>query len=429
MLIKDMVNANAEVKSKAKLSGDVLVQTFDEKDVEQKHPLQESHAHNTFQSEALNENIKYFGINNHKSNNTLKASCLSTLLLFHEKINDGDFHIPMYAVPYGMANTNTGNTAKDMGSLNPNEVESGFGYYRSVYDFSTSQCNGDLKSVGYYSQKMMYEKINIPNHSIYPVNTVGVTKNSAFYIRNDGELEQRKIAYRNPVFLSGVKDGFDTEFSDTPSNFTLCTDGKCRAYYITSSKKLREMVFDPSTQSYEQTDYDVAGLEYSNDTAKSTTDPDNNYIYCICAGGGTDNRVAYKIQKSNMTIVNSVNEYMDWSWGFAKYYNGAILFLNHNLNRDFSCAYWLDAETFYLHGTSFKIIDNFTSETYYPSAVQNMICDKYGLCAMYYVGYPQYSYHIDQLFPLMFTTYNLPETVNKTASQTMKITYTLTEES
>ena len=55
-----------------------------------------------------------------------------------------------------------------------------------------------------------------------------------------------------------------------------------------------------------------------------------------------------------------------------------------------------------------------------------MICDKYGLCAMYYKGG---SYHIDQLFPLMFTTYNLPETVSKTASQTMKITYTLTEES
>lgn len=438
MLIKGREKINSkvhEIHTDTVLHGHVLVQTFD--DLTGKI-TDEKEADNTFQTEALNALVKLSGINGYSTQNPFFNS-MRSLLLFHEKIKDGDYRLPLYAVPFGMANSRTDNTNKDMGSLNPNEVVSYSEGYMSVYDFSTSQCNGDLKSVGYYNQKYINDGagISIPS-SVYPSHFVGLSEGNLFYLDNNKKLCERHVGYKRPVFINGLKSDFEdsksTQFTDYPANFTICSDGICRSYYITSAKKLRELIFNPSILEYAQTDYDVAGIEYSCSTNHCTTDPDNNYIYCFCDGGGANNRVIYKIQKSNMTIVNSVNEYLNWGWAFAKYFNGGIFLITHNGKGGVSCGYWFDPETFYVHGVSFNLLNDFVSNvaTYESQNISNLLCDKDGiysaLLGTAYTGGSKYI-RFASCCPLMLTTYNLSETITKTASQTMKITYTLMEES
>ena len=395
--------------------------------------------HNTFMSDALNRAVREFGINYYSANNPF-INAMKSLLLFHEQINDGDYHLPFYAKPYGLADSSTGNTAVDMGSLNPNEIENSYGSYKSVYDFSTSQCNGELKAVGYeYVPRKTTEKSSFT----YNINDLVVgAKGNKLIIYNSSSKKLYEISanYNAPVF----KDENKSDVGDGSNfvgyrHFVICSDGKCYAYGI-SSLKLYEYIFDLSTYTLTTNTYDVAGIEFNSETRFCTTDTDNKYIYCLCAGD-SNGHVVYKIEKkitggtTTMTIVNSVKSKDLW-WTFYNvgYFNGGILLYPKYSSGDGptdngAVKYYFDTDLVQ-HHTTFTIFSPFDTSSY-NGLVQNIFEDVNGVYDLYntYNSYGQARQRFHATYPLMLTTYNLSETITKTASQTMKITYMLTEES
>lgn len=441
MLIKDMVNTNASAKSDLMLRGDVKIKLHNTKSGNTEF----IEGHNTFMSDALNVLVRENGINSYGAGSPLFDS-MRQLLLFHEQINDGDYHLPLYAKPYGMADDGTGNTATDMGSLNPNEVESGFGFYKSVYDFSTSQCNGELNSIGYYYQTNRFIRRQLSYSNNVDFHPAGLMNGREYYVKNN-KLTENLIPHNEPLFMTGTRDDFDARYSDQflknsdgtadsfsryLEDFTIGSDGKSYSYYIRSDKKLREMIFDPATLELKVNDFDVAGIDYPNITRFCTADTDIKYIYCLVDGKDADHRTIYKIDRSTMAVVNSKVSPFYWGWAHARYYNGAILLINDNG----TMSYYIDAETLEQFHTTWNILSDVVAAGL--GANRNistaMITDRDQIYTMLdgrYVYYPTL-YDVRgyrSVYPLMLTSFNLESTITKTASQTMKITYTLTEES
>lgn len=400
---------------------------------------------NTFNTESLNRMVKEMGLDAYGYNDPF-FNHMRSLLLFHKKMDEGDWRLPMYAQPFGLANAGTGNTNVDMGSLNPNEVESGFGFYKSVYDFSTSQCNGELNSIGYYYQTNRFIRRELSFSWNVDFHPAGLMNGREYYVRNK-KLAENLIPHNEPLFMTGTRDDFDARYSDQflknsdgtadsfpryPDNFTIGSDGKSYSYYIRSDKKLREMIFDPATLELKVNDFDVAGIDYPNETRLCTADTDIKYIYCLVDGKDADHRTIYKIDRSTMAVVNSAVSPLYWGWSYARYYNGAILLIND----DGTMSYYIDAETLEQFHTTWNILSDVVAAGLgdYGGRTTGMITDRDQIYTMLYGMFMHYPPDYDirgyrSVYPLMLTSFNLESTITKTASQTMKITYTLREES
>lgn len=405
-------------------------------------------------TDAMEKYMKSYGVltNNPFSNDTWRSRSLyqnlvGGILLFDSEIEKvgGKYPLTMPAGvkmvangSYGVANNSA---VTEMGTFNTNESTFGQNALTFIYDWSTSQGNGEIACVsltsdigGYIgygnasSDSALYsadydftENQTIVQKSIYSgiENAVVVIKgNDLYYVKNEQLSEQTFDIYHRSLPISSLSlfDGFETLHKTVtiPSSVTYYASNNRKIYAASNDEFL--VVPTVASGTFTIGKYKISTNTWQTYSITSSESINLNYLRCWEGGFGTEyQRYTYgdvAFETSSIRINTSVPISNDLRIVYAGY------------NSPASPAYIHDD----LNNTDFKIntrfyssFDAFTLSASDPINLWTQTKD-----AGSYTR-PTYVYSIKN--PLYLATVNnLDEPITKTPETSMKVTYTIVPE-
>ena len=406
----------------------------------------------------------------------LYKKALGSLMLFDGTLTEdkNNMFLPAEAHLVAFADRGLDTTYSDRGSLNSAETYQTDTGYQSVWDFSTSQANGTIKSLALslnYSFGDSYIR-NSPYNLVGPFKTSGpsckdLSDKTRFYCYAlCYDVENQYLYYIDPQ-LGGVSSRTErddtgktkylysteihimkayvpttkfkladypspTNYGEEVTSFTIETgtsDADCRAYFkngydgyaymITPMGTTGEVemyklkLSDYSFEISEAQTFTVKSVNFYNYYGHSTAN--NGYAYIK----SLDKKTIYIVNLSNPVDVQEAklpNDYTLSDGGLANLKNGGVKFATND-SRYGIC---------YPDG---KIIINQQSGSYsYDPIGSNprLIADN--LVVFGHRAYSSYNYSNGRLLNnYLGTIYNLPQPIVKTAASSMKVVYTLTD--
>ena len=423
---------------------------------------------NTFQKNILahqfpmNPWLRQNPFNNGEWANSPIVAMVGGLLLFKEPIQVGSVYMPAGNVMVGNASNgivNTGNP-NELGSYNENESSLGDTSFTQVFDFTTSQANGNIacacltsKWGGYagYGNSSMTGKSTRRRPDIYHENTyekVQMAENGRGY---SFSLADNVITVNEYRLMSTVGTIFSGNHTSTTHDVTdIPISGASGIFglawhYVGNNK----FAIIPVCQSYNVfTGNSFYWWEYdcANDTITRKSFVNSSSDTIIMRGSTySDVSVPIFFRDGNMCIINSTNtallffdtsngalvykttssRYFAWAFANKRYSVGMIspnLYLAQTTEYNY---YMIDIVKGTEKPTNWNLIFDATQDN------RELIMtdfDGQGLARFILNAGNKNSSYIAQNPMYLATINNLDSYVTKTANQTMKVTYTLTEE-
>lgn len=371
----------------------------------------------------------------------ISEKLLGGLLIFSDALEEDatKYTIPIGKKLLGLASDDSDNETISRGSYNPEESGKTSTGYKHVWDFATSQCNGvisalslthretgkDIVTSKVYTKTSSYSEPNLR----YPSNTVNrkgmlILKNGYMYYAY--HESQNIYIYKvkcdttnfklNDYVIGQTSATNPPELVTTISNISAGTQG---AVYSTDGKDYAYALYTNNGASYATNVYvlkiNLSDFSY---TSKTITFPENVDYRCYVSpdgyvfahrynGSGSDTVYIYNLSTDNITTVTLPNTVTMGQFGITEYGVGYAF--------NSSSKAWL----IYPDGTliHFKSISISTFRPYLPCVAGKLITGSY------------YQNVISLVFSNHYlgTIFNLSSAITKTAADTMKIIYTLTD--
>ena len=406
----------------------------------------------------------------------LWQKALGSLMLFDGTLTEdkNNMFLPAEAHLVAFADRGLDTAHSDRGSLNSAETYQTDTGYQSVWDFSTSQANGTIKSLALslnYSFDGSYIR-NSPYNLVGPFKTSGpsckdLSDKTRFYCYAlCYDVENQYLYYIDPQ-LGGVSSRIErddtgktkylysteihimkayvpttkfkladypspTNYGEEVTSFTIETgtsDTDCRGYFkngydgyanmntpIGTAEEVEMYKLKLSDYSFEISEaqtFTVKSVNFYNYYGHSTAN--NGYAYIK----SLDKKTIYIVNLSNPVDVQEAklpNDYTLSDGGLANLKNGGVKFATND-SRYGIC---------YPDG---KIIINQQRGSYSNDPIRNgprLIADN--LVVFGHRAYSNYGYSNGRLLNnYLGTIYNLPQPIVKTAASSMKVVYTLTD--
>lgn len=421
---------------------------------------------NTFQSAVLakqfpsNPWLRQNPYNNDAWANNPLVEMAGGLLLFRDAIQIGSYYPNAGNIMVGNGANGITNSEEptELGSYNSIESSIGQTSITQVFDFPTSHGNGTIGCVCLTSKACGYGGFGnrsgnyrssawLPNR--YHQNTSNMTPKMAengkgYYFSISGStMTVRK--YRLISHIGSVFEGKYTETTHDMSELEISgysyVNGECSAYYIGNNKFVVEPIGSYSVSAgnnFYYWEYDCANDTF---TKKSFNNSSAETIKIINANTGKNTAMFFK--DGNVAIMNDDSNAIL----FFKVSNSEYLYKSSakliNTSSYYSGDYWFElgaiTDGLYIGkvqrghvGEGNYLIIDVTNETEYPTnyfgaGTMPVDFNGDGLSVFYNSqGNPTSSYIAPNPMYLL-TINNLQSPVTKTAAQTMKVTYTLTE--
>ncbi len=261
-----------------------------------------------------------------------------------------------------------------------------------------------IVSIKYMNSKVLIKKVHVP------LNKLGIRDSlneSQHIILEEQEITPSTFSFSNDygTFLDG-ENGYWYGFRNTSNR-----SGTATLYWIKISKE--DYSFTEGTWSFASTSLATVGsVNYS-----SSSETSMSYYRSCCIRGGYlyilsyGRTGAYKINLSNSADISLI------SFGFtapSSYVSGFSYFqVVNNI----------------IFGYNFMIMpDDTVKQTRGELAKLSASCSPLFQKGCFLLGFAKSEKYLIMINPLMFTINNLANTIEKTPDKTMKITYTLTEE-
>lgn len=397
-------------------------------------------------TDGLANYVKYAITSGYNINNILPIATqvLGGICLINQNFSgNGDIYIPPSAQyigggAYNFADTNS----KYVGSYN--QLESGWNEsthtFTHIYDFTTSQANGDIGGIAlttinggkhiYEPKKALnrfYTYKDVPKAS-YPIVYVDLTNDEVYYVKGGSSSEKiYKSKYSFTAFSLNQISGVINQAGEVDTEKTLdCShmhrqnhwrDGQDGNIYMgyTEQDKLHIKVVDVSTWAEDMEEIYNFPSEIYSQYFGITAD----YVYAI----SSLKKYIYRYKKSDDTIGTYDIEQMFGSGctveAICEMPNGGIYGIVHDGYSSYS-----EGITYFRLSTSntldYENIRYSSDYDYYPLILGN------GL------GYDvtNGSTNVAELYPqasVLMSNYNLPSIISKTNTQSMRITYNITQ--
>lgn len=406
----------------------------------------------------------------------LCKKALGSLMLFDGTLTEdkNNMFLPAEAHLVAFADRGLDTTHSDRGSLNSAETYQTDTGYQSVWDFSTSQANGTIKSLA-LSLNYSFDGSYIRNS---PYNLVGPFKTSGPSCKNLGnktefycyalcyDVENQYLYYIDPE-LGGVSSR--TERDDTgKTKYLYSTEIHIMKAYVPTTKFKLADYPSPTNYGEEVTSFTIETGTSDTDCRGYFKNGYDGYAYMITPVGTAGKVEMYKLKLSDYSFeisevqtftVKSVNFYNNYGHSTAN--NGkayiksldkkTIYIVNlsntvdvqevklpndYTLSDDYLMNLKNGGVKFSTSDSRFgicypdgKVIINQQNGNYGNDPIRNnpwLITDNlvvFGHRAYYYRSYSTGSL----LNNYLGTIYNLPQPIVKTAASSMKVVYTLTD--
>lgn len=406
----------------------------------------------------------------------LCEKALGSLMLFDGTLTEdkNNMFLPAEAHLVAFADRELDTTHSDRGSLNSAETYQTDTGYQSVWDFSTSQANGTIKSLALslnYSLGNSYIR-NSPYNLVGPFNTSGpscknLSDKTRFYCYAlCYDVENQYLYYIDPQ-LGGVSSR--TERDDTGKTKQLYSTEIhiMKAYVPTTKFKLADYP-SPTNYGEEVTSFTIETGTSGNDCRGYFKNGYDGYAYMITPMGTTGKVEMYKLKLSDYSFeISEAQTFTVKSVNFYNYYG------NSTANNGYAYIKSLDKKTIYIVNLSnpvdvqeAKLPNDYTLSDDSLANLKNggvkfaTNDSRYGICYpdgkiiinqqsgshsndpisndprliadnLVVFGHRAYSYYTlsngNLLNNYLGTIYNLPQPIVKTAASSMKVVYTLTD--
>ena len=422
---------------------------------------------NTFQNSVLAHQfpmipyLKQNPFNNSEWANSPIVAMVGGLLLFKDQIQVGSVYAPAGNVMVGNASNgivNTGNP-NELGSYNESESSFGDTSFTQVFDFTTSQANGNIACVcltskwgGYagYGNSSLTGKNTIRRPDIYHESTnpkIQMAENGRGY---SFSLADNVITVNEYRLMSTVGTIFTGKYTSTEHDVSEITisgasgimglawhyvgNNKfaiipvCRSYNVSTGNNFYWWEYDCETDAITRKSFVNSASDTISITAYSVEDSSVPIFFrdgnmCI-ANSEKDALLFFNTSNGVLLYRASLDRYSPRSNVYRKY-NVGMITDNLYIAQTTSANYYIidivkgteKPTNWYLtfDGTQAQRILNFTD--YDGQGLARFILDSANKNSSYIAQNPMY----------LATINNLDSYVTKTANQTMKVTYTLTE--
>lgn len=354
---------------------------------------------------------------------------------------NGDIYIPPSAQYIGGGAYNFVDTnSKYVGSYN--QLESGWNEsthtFTHIYDFTTSQANGDIGGIGlttikggkhFYEQKTELNSYYTYNPNVpYPIVYVDLDNDEIYYVKGNTSSEHvYKTKYsltalslnqiNRVINQSGEVDTEKTLDCSHLSRLNQWHDGNDGSIYLgyVENDKLHIKVVDVSTWTEDTEEI----YDFPSSLCPHGFGITADYIYVI----SSDHKYIYRYKKSDDTIGTYDIEQMFGTGYIVKHISelpgGGIYGSVYDGISSYSSG------TYYFRINASNVLDyegiSYTSDyDYYPLILGN------GLGYYEFNGLPNIASLNPQASVLM-SNYNLPSIISKTNTQSMRITYSITQ--
>lgn len=413
------------------------------------------------------------------------TNALGGLMLFDDELTEdaNNIHFPIEAHLVGYGNEEVNTDDKYRGSYNAQEsglIENG---YVSVWDFGTNQANGTIKAVSRTHRWGGQNPLRFMKSSIFRVTSSGVpqTDNAWEPIRYDGEYLymlkgnstthlMRLARVKIPMLKFGVAD-----YSDVVRNYEVIASWSTEVFTYTyryRGQPYEETVYADDPQMYEDgqdgfiyctfykpydrdTDYpydiNYFTIKYSDSSfdKSDTVKLNSGTGYYADAGaynvhyprryfGHVNHGILYRFNNARKIIfaipLDNVASYRavrilpddspDYLANMMRIapHNGGIYYTVYHYTQT---SYYYQNGILYPDGVFVTVEVEGTSDQYYWDCMRTMDDD---LTVFSSYGYSEYqTVRYDMVTNYLGTINNLASPIEKTAAQTMKIIYTLTD--
>ena len=382
---------------------------------------------------------------------------LGGLFLFDGTLeeNEDNIHFPMDVHMIGSAGQTSTTNTKYIGSINNEESIKSDNGYTKVWDFTTSQANGTIASLALTHYKCgdnplgcnyVYHGSFEISHNYVPVAFNVETETAYFYEAYSGKIYSKKI-YSHLIKVNSPVFGEEKEvfnFNWGTSEYTKWEvsngyDGYIYAVYTPSlyqkgTATIRIRKVKVSDWSFDEQEEQTFNLE--NVTLCATANRDYKLDYtCVVSKGylyilSYNKKILYKINLSNVADVKEL------TFGDAKCsyiypkYNGGLYasFVWNGTSSSGTTVEYTGAGLIYPDG-KYMYKEESTSQSKYgaidPYSTLGFEVDDLLMLVVAGNGYTMYHAYASNY---LGTICNLSSPVTKTSAQTMKVTYTLTDE-
>lgn len=378
---------------------------------------------------------------------------LGGLFLFDGTLEESEdnIHFPMDVHLVGTAGQVAKTNSKITGSINSNEsmkLENG---YTNVWDFSTSQANGTIASLALTNYKagedpfeslIAYSNDFDINHAYVPI-AYNQSTNNAYFVYY-GKIYSKKI-YSHKITVNSPEHGEEIEVKDlnltNPSysswEVSNGNDGYVYAVYIPSvynkgSVSIRVKKYRITDFSFDEEN--ELSFTLNNITSKSTSNPNYKLDYSAVVSSGYlyflsyDKDIVYQVNLSNVADVKELKFGVATVDRMYPRYNGGLCarFIWKGTSSSGSTVNYYSKGYVYPDGKWLYKEESTTTggseELYYS------ICFECDNLAGLHINYNGNKLRYAFLTNYLGTICNLDSPVVKTSAQTMKVTYTLTDE-
>lgn len=406
----------------------------------------------------------------------LCKKALGSLMLFDGTLTEdkNNMFLPAEAHLVAFADRELDTTHSDRGSLNSAETDQTDTGYQSVWDFSTSQANGTIKSLA-LSLNYSFDGSYIRNS---PYNLVGPFKTSGPSCKNLSDktrfycyalcydVENQYLYYIDPE-LGGVSQRTEKD-DDGRTKYLYSTEIHIMKAYVPTTKFKLADYPSPTNYGEEVTSFIIETGTSNKDCRGYFKNGYDGYAYMITPMDTTGEVEMYKLKLSDYSFeISEAQTFTVKSVNFYNYYG------HSTANNGYAYIKSLDKKTIYIvnlsnpvdvqesklpndytlsdgslanlknGGVKFatndsrygicypdgKIIINQQSGSYSNDPISNdprLIADN-----LVVFGHEAYSYYTlsngNLLNNYLGTIYNLPQPIVKTAASSMKVVYTLTD--
>lgn len=423
---------------------------------------------NTFQNSVLAHQfpmmpwLRQNPFNNGEWANSPIVAMVGGLLLFKEPIQVGSVYMPAGNVMVGNASNgivNTGNP-NELGSYNESESSLGDTSFTQVFDFTTSQANGNIACVcltskwggyGGYGNSSLTGKSTTRRPDIYHESTNAKTQMAengrgySFSYSNDiiTVREYRLMSTVGTIF-TGNYTSTTHDVSEIPisgasgimgltwhyvGNNKFALVPVCRSYDVSTGNSFYWWEYDCATDTITRKSFINSASDTISITASNYNDSSIPIFFRdgnMCIKNSQQNALLF-FDTSNGALLykTTSNRYMPTGPVYAKYNVGMItngLYIAQTRNANY---YIIDVVKGTEKPSNWYLTFDATQDTrvlcptdYDGQGLARFILDWANKNSSYIAPNPMY----------LATINNLDSYVTKTASQTMKVTYTLTEE-